>query len=250
MAQALLLVILVVYVFLQNIRATLIPSIAIPVSLIGTFAGLLALGFTINTISLFGLILAIGVVVDDAILVVENVERHIADGLEPLKATQVAMAEVGRPIIATTLVLLAVFVPIGFTPGISGRLMEQFAATISIAVAISSVNALTLSPALCVLILKKRSGKPRGLSAWFEATLDRTRTGYVWLVSKLIRAVTFSFVLFIGFFCRDRLVRPQLANRLSASGGSRVVLYRCPASRCGFAAAYQRRFATNRTDYG
>ncbi len=196
--QALLLVILVVYVFLQNIRATIIPSIAIPVSLIGTFAGLLALGFTINTISLFGLILAIGVVVDDAILVVENVERHIAEGLDTLKATQVAMAEVGRPIIATTLVLLAVFVPIGFTPGISGRLMEQFAATISIAVAISSINALTLSPALCVLILKKRSGKLWGPLAWFEATLDRTRNGYIWLVSKLIRAVIVSFALFLG----------------------------------------------------
>jgi multidrug efflux pump len=198
--QALALVVLVVYVFLQNFRATLIPAIAIPVSLIGTFAGLLVLGFTINTISLFGLILAIGVVVDDAILVVENVERHIADGLDPVEATKKAMAEVGRPIIATTLVLLAVFVPIAFTPGIAGRLMVQFAATISIAVAISSINALTLSPALCALLLRKRSGKPWGPLALFEKMLDNTRIGYIRLVSKLIRAAAVSIVLFLGFF--------------------------------------------------
>jgi hydrophobe/amphiphile efflux-1 (HAE1) family protein len=199
LAQALALVVLVVYIFLQNFRATLIPAIAIPVSLIGTFAGLYILGFTINTISLFGLILAIGVVVDDAILVVENVERHLADGLDTLAATQKAMDEVGRPIIATTLVLLAVFIPIAFTPGISGRLMVQFAATISIAVAISSVNALTLSPALCVLLLKKRSGKPWAPLALFEAAIDKTRTGYSRIVSRLIRSLTLSMVLFFGF---------------------------------------------------
>jgi hydrophobe/amphiphile efflux-1 (HAE1) family protein len=199
LAQALALVVLVVYIFLQNFRATLIPAIAIPVSLIGTFAGLYILGFTINTISLFGLILAIGVVVDDAILVVENVERHFADGLDTLAATQKAMDEVGRPIIATTLVLLAVFIPIAFTPGISGRLMVQFAATISIAVAISSVNALTLSPALCVLLLKKRSGKPWAPLALFEAAIDKTRTGYSRIVSRLIRSLTLSMVLFFGF---------------------------------------------------
>ena len=198
LAQALALVVLVVYIFLQNFRATLIPAIAIPVSLIGTFAGLYILGFTINTISLFGLILAIGVVVDDAILVVENVERHLADGLDTLAATQKAMDEVGRPIIATTLVLLAVFIPIAFTPGISGRLMVQFAATISIAVAISSVNALTLSPALCVLLLKKRSGKPWAPLALFEAAIDKTRTGYSRIVSRLIRSLTLSMVLFFG----------------------------------------------------
>lgn len=208
--QALVLVILVVYVFLQNFRATLIPAVAIPVSLIGTFAGLLALGFTINTISLFGLILAIGVVVDDAILVVENVERHIADGLDTLEATKKAMDEVGRPIIATTLVLLAVFVPIGFIPGITGRLMEQFAATISIAVALSSVIALTLSPALCVLLLKKRTGKPWGPLAWFETALDKTRTGYVRLVSKLIRSLTVSLVMFVGFFAATNWIGTSL----------------------------------------
>lgn len=197
--QALALVVLVVFVFLQNIRATIIPSVAIPVSLIGTFAGFLLLGYSINTISLFGLILAIGVVVDDAILVVENVERHIADGLDSLAATVKTMEEVARPIIATTLVLLAVFVPIGFTPGISGRLMGQFATTISIAVVISSLNALTLSPALCVLILRKKSDKPRGPLAWFETVLDKTRNGYISVVTRLIRATTVSAILFLAF---------------------------------------------------
>ncbi|MFQ5626113.1 MAG: efflux RND transporter permease subunit, partial [Methyloligellaceae bacterium] len=126
--QALALVILVVFIFLQDWRSTLIPAIAIPVSLIGTFAALLGMGFTINTVSLFGLILAIGVVVDDAIVVVENVQRHMADGLEPREATRKAMEEVTAPVIATTLVLLAVFVPVAFTPGLTGRLFEQFAA--------------------------------------------------------------------------------------------------------------------------
>ncbi|NIO40302.1 MAG: MMPL family transporter, partial [Burkholderiales bacterium] len=125
--QALALVILVVFVFLQDWRSTLIPAIAIPVSLIGTFAALLALGFTINTISLFGLILAIGVVVDDAIVVVENVQRHMADGMSPKDATRKAMEEVTAPVVATTLVLLAVFVPVAFTPGLTGRLFQQFA---------------------------------------------------------------------------------------------------------------------------
>ncbi len=173
--QALALVILVVYIFLQDWRSTLIPAIAIPVSLIGTFGGLLALGFTINTISLFGLILAIGVVVDDAILVVENVQRHMADGLSPPDATRKAMLEVTGPVIATTLVLLAVFVPIAFTPGLTGRLFEQFAATIAIAVTLSSINALTLSPALCASILRPPQAVKRGPLAWFEKGLGQVR---------------------------------------------------------------------------
>jgi len=192
--QALVLVVLVVFIFLQDWRSTLIPAIAIPVSLIGTFAALLAMGFTINTISLFGLILAIGVVVDDAIVVVENVQRHMANGLAPPDATRKAMAEVTAPVIATTLVLLAVFVPVAFTPGLTGRLFEQFAATISIAVAISSVNALTLSPALCATIL--RPPKERGgLFAWFERGLDRTRNGYNRVVGALIRRTVIGVAL-------------------------------------------------------
>lgn len=154
--QAVALVVLVVFLFLQNWRATLIPAIAIPVSLIGTFAVMKVLGFSINTITLFGLVLAIGVVVDDAIVVIENVERLITkEGLSPAAATSQAMKEVSGPIVATTLVLLAVFVPVAFMPGITGGLYTQFAVTISVAVVISSINALTLSPALCATLLKK-----------------------------------------------------------------------------------------------
>ena len=196
--QALALVILVVFIFLQDWRSTLIPAIAIPVSLIGTFAALLAMGFTINTISLFGLILAIGIVVDDAIVVVENVQRHMTDGLEPRDATRKAMEEVTTPVIATTLVLLAVFIPVAFTPGLTGRLFEQFAATISIAVSISSVNALTLSPALCALILKPPKQVKSGPLAWFEKGLGTTRDGYIWLVRKLIRTLTICMIGFVA----------------------------------------------------
>ena len=196
--QALALVILVVFIFLQDWRSTLIPAIAIPVSLIGTFAALLAMGFTINTISLFGLILAIGIVVDDAIVVVENVQRHMTDGLEPRDATRKAMEEVTTPVIATTLVLLAVFIPVAFTPGLTGRLFEQFAATISIAVSISSVNALTLSPALCALILKPPKQVQSGPLAWFEKGLSTTRDGYIWIVRKLIRTLSICMIGFVA----------------------------------------------------
>lgn len=196
--QALGLVVLVVYIFLQDWRSTLIPGIAIPVSLIGTFAVLLAMGFTINTISLFGLILAIGVVVDDAIVVVENVQRHMADGLEPREATRKAMEEVSAPVIATTLVLLAVFIPVAFTPGLTGRLFEQFAATIAVSVTISSINALTLSPALCASILRPPKAAQRGPLAWFERALSTTRNGYVWLVAKLLRVTLICVAAFVG----------------------------------------------------
>jgi hydrophobe/amphiphile efflux-1 (HAE1) family protein len=210
--QALGLVILVVFIFLQDWRSTLVPAIAIPVSLIGTFAALLAMGFTINTISLFGLILAIGVVVDDAIVVVENVQRHIADGLDPRQATRVAMEEVTAPVIATTLVLLAVFVPIAFTPGLTGRIFEQFAATISVAVALSSVNALTLSPALCALILKPQKPVRRGPLAWFEKILDKTRNGYMWLVGRTIQFTKISLILFIGVVAATAFLSGKLAT--------------------------------------
>ena len=198
--QALALVVLVVFIFLQDWRSTLIPAIAIPVSLIGTFAALLAFGFTINTISLFGLILAIGVVVDDAIVVVENVQRHLADGLSPPDATRKAMAEVTAPVIATTLVLLAVFVPAAFTPGLTGRLFEQFAVTISVAVALSSINALTLSPALCATLLRPPNPARRGPLAWFERGIDRTRKGYNVVVRALIRRAVVAMALVAAVF--------------------------------------------------
>ena len=182
------LVIAVVFVFLGNFRATLIPAVAIPVSLIGTFAFLLAFGMTLNTVSLFALVLAIGIVVDDAIVVVENVERIIAEeGLSPPEAARKAMGQITGPVIATTLVLLAVFLPVTLMPGITGRLYSQFAVTISVAVSISSINALTLSPALCGMILKPRSGPPKGLLATFEKGIGRTRNGYTGIVRRLVR---------------------------------------------------------------
>ncbi|MBK0329258.1 efflux RND transporter permease subunit [Rhodobacteraceae bacterium F11138] len=182
------LVISVVFLFLGNLRATVIPAVAIPVSLIGTFAFLLLFGMSLNTISLFALVLAIGIVVDDAIVVVENVERIIAeDGLSPPEAARKAMGQITGPVIATTLVLLAVFVPVTFMPGITGRLYSQFAVTISVAVLISSINALTLSPALCALILKARSGPPTGLLGLFERGIDGTRGAYLGIVRRLVR---------------------------------------------------------------
>jgi len=181
------LVVTVVFIFLGSWRATIVPTVAIPVSLIGTFAVLLAVGMSLNTISLFALVLAIGIVVDDAIVVVENVERIMADeGLDAKSATAKAMGQISGPVIATTLVLLAVFVPVTFMPGITGRLYTQFAVTISVAVVISSINALTLSPALCGLILKPRTGPPRGIFAVFDKAIGAIRDGYTKLVGGLI----------------------------------------------------------------
>jgi HAE1 family hydrophobic/amphiphilic exporter-1 len=192
----------VVFIFLGSWRATVIPAVAIPVSLIGTFAFLLLMGMTLNTISLFALVLAIGIVVDDAIVVVENVERIIAEeGLSPPEATMRAMGQVTTPVIATTLVLLAVFVPVTFMPGISGQLFSQFAVTISVAVVISSVNALTLSPALCAIVLKARGGPPKGLLAVFERMVDGTRSAYLSIVRRLIRlpVVGLALLVALGF---------------------------------------------------
>lgn len=206
-----LLVVTVVFVFLGNWRATIIPTVAIPVSLIGTFAVLMALGMSLNTISLFALVLAIGIVVDDAIVVVENVERIIAEeGLDPKEATAKAMVQITGPVIATTLVLLAVFVPTIFMPGITGKLYSQFAVTISVSVVISSINALTLSPALCGLILKARSGPPKGFLALFDRGIGAVRDGYTGIVRRLVRVsimglVTVGAVLFLIVFLGGRL---------------------------------------------
>ncbi|WP_223422580.1 efflux RND transporter permease subunit [Tateyamaria pelophila] len=199
--QTFALVIAVVFIFLGSARATVIPAIAIPVSLIGTFAFLLLFGMSLNTISLFALVLAIGIVVDDAIVVVENVERIIAEeGLSPPEATAKAMGQITGPVIATTLVLLAVFVPVTFMPGISGKLYSQFAVTISTAVVISSINALTLSPALCAIILKPRSGPPKGILKGFEQGIDGVRTGYVGIVKRLVRVPLLALAILGGIF--------------------------------------------------
>ncbi len=197
-AIAISLVVFVVFVFLQDWRMTLIPFVAIPVSLIGAFAALAALGFTINTITLFGLILAIGIVVDDAIIVVENVQRKLTEGLPPHEATLRAMREVTGPIIATSLVLLAVFIPVGFLPGITGRVYQQFALTIAAAVAFSTINALTLSPALCVSFLRPHSHRVGPLFRGFNWVFDRALGGYVRSVGVLLRHILLVLVAFCG----------------------------------------------------
>jgi len=166
--EAVALVVLVVILFLQTWRASVIPLVAVPVSIIGSFAVLLACGFSINTLSLFGLVLAIGIVVDDAIVVVENVQRHIQAGQAPREATKAAMDEVSRPIIAITLVLCAVFVPVAFVPGLTGQFYKQFALTIAISTVISAFNSLTLSPALAALLLKPDGAQPDRLSRFME----------------------------------------------------------------------------------
>ena len=170
LATALVLVIMVVYIFLQGWRATLIPLMAVPVSLIGTFILFPLLGFSINTLSLFGLVLAIGLVVDDAIIVVEAVEHLIDQGLNPREATIKAMEQVGGPVVAIALILAAVFIPTAAVPGITGRLYQQFAITIAVSVLISAFNALTLSPALAAMLLKPKSAvRRRGpLARFFE----------------------------------------------------------------------------------
>ena len=182
-----LLVVAVTFVFLQDWRSTLVPTVTIPVSLIGTFAVLLALGYNANTISLFALIMSVGLVVDDAIVVVENVYRVMHDDhLNPREAALKAMTQVTGPIIATTLVLLAVFIPVAFLPGIPGQLYKQFAVTICTAVVISAINALTLSPALCAVLLKKPRVIKHGPLAWFNQSLLSARRGYIagsaWLI--------------------------------------------------------------------
>ncbi len=194
-----LLVLFVNYIFLQDWRATLVPTVTIPVSLIGTFAVLMALGYIANTLSLFALIMAIGLVVDDAIVVVENVYRVMDKRKLSAKAATIhAMGQVTGPIIATTLVLLAVFVPVGFMPGITGQLYKQFAVTICTAVVISAINALTLSPALCAVLLKSPKIPKHGPLAWFNRALEASRNMYVVGAAWLIRRLAVALLLLVG----------------------------------------------------
>lgn len=206
LVQAVLLVVLVIFIFLQDWRATLVPAITIPVSLIGTFAVMASFGYSINLVTLFGLVLAIGIVVDDAIVVVENTMRHIGQGKSSRDAAVLAMQEVSGPVVATTLVLLAVFVPSAFLPGITGQLYRQFALTISAATVLSSINALTLSPAICALILRPEEDVQKG---WIYRTLrplfrgfnfgyEKSENTYTGLVSALTRRVLIGGMLFIG----------------------------------------------------
>jgi HAE1 family hydrophobic/amphiphilic exporter-1 len=200
--MAVILVILVVYLFLQNWRATLIPMIAVPVSLIGTFALFPYLGFSINTLSLFGLVLAIGLVVDDAIVVVEAVEHHIEEGMSPRDATIQAMKEVSGPVVAIALILSSVFLPIGLMGGIQGSLNKQFAFTIAISVLFSAFNALTLSPALAALILKPRKDSKGLLARFFGAfnrLFEKATHGYINLSHALIRKSVIAILILVGF---------------------------------------------------
>ncbi len=187
--EAFVLVVLVVFLFLGSVRATLIPTLAVPVSLIGTFVALLAIGYSANTVSLLAIVLAIGIVVDDAIVVVENVERVMEEHpeLSPADATKKAMQEITAPIIAITLVLLSVFVPVAFIPGISGELFRQFAITVAVSMFLSAINALTLSPALCAILLRPHHGPRRGVMGVIMRSIDRVRDGYGSAVARIVR---------------------------------------------------------------
>ncbi len=202
LGEAMALVIFVVYLFLQNWRATFIPMVAVPVSLIGTFAIFPALGFSINTLSLFGLVLAIGLVVDDAIVVVEAVEHHIEQGMSPRDATLKAMEEVSGPVVSIALILASVFIPVGFMSGIQGRLNKQFAITIAISVMISAFNALTLSPALAAMLLKPRQRAQGGLGRFFGGfnhAFERVTHRYVGVSHGLVRKAVFGVALLAAF---------------------------------------------------
>src|ERR1700733_6346457 len=199
---ALVLVIIVVYIFLQGWRATLIPLLAVPVSLVGTFILFPVFGFSINTLSLFGLVLAIGLVVDDAIVVVEGVQRHIEEGMAPKEAALKAMDELSGPVVGTALVLSAVFVPTAFIPGITGRLYQQFAVTIAISVLLSAFNALTLSPALAALLLRPRErghGLLRRFFDWFNRRFEQATDGYVHWSGVLLQKTVVVVVLLVVF---------------------------------------------------
>lgn len=207
--EAVALVVLVVILFLQTWRASIIPLVAVPVSIVGSFGVLYALGFSINTLSLFGLVLAIGIVVDDAIVVVENVERHIAAGMRPIEATKQAMREVSKPIIAITLVLSAVFIPVAFVPGLTGQFYKQFALTIAVSTIISAINSLTLSPALAAVLLKPHGAPPdaltRGMNklfgrffARFNRFFEKSGDAYSRGVTRTVKRAPIAIAIYAG----------------------------------------------------
>ena len=213
--EAIILVVVVVFIFLQNLRATLIPVIAVPISIIGTFAGMYMLGFSINLLTLFGLVLAIGIVVDDAIVVLENVERIMAsEGLPPREAAIKAMGEVTGPVIAIVLVLCAVFIPVAFMGGLAGDMYKQFAVTIAMSVTISGVVALTLTPALCALILKPGHREPalpfRYFNRFFEATTERYVSGVQFMTRRFVVALAIFAAILVGTGLLFRLIPGSL----------------------------------------
>src|SRR6202040_4311831 len=197
LVEAFILVVIVVFLFLGSVRATLIPTLAVPVSLIGTFIALLAVGYSANTVSLLAIVLAIGIVVDDAIVVVENVERVMEEHpeLTPAEATKRAMAEITAPIIAITLVLLSVFAPVAFIPGISGELFRQFGVTVAVSMFLSAINALTLSPALCGVLLRSHHGPRRGPIGYVMRSIDYVRDLYGAAVARIVRLSIIGLVM-------------------------------------------------------
>ena len=197
--EAVVLVVLVVFVFLQSLRATLIPILAVPVSIIGTFIGMHLLGFSVNMLTMFGLILAIGLVVDDAIVVVEGVEANMGNkGLSPLEAAKATMTQIAGALISIVLVLVAVFLPVAFLGGVTGKLYQQFAVTIAISMVISGITALTLSPALAAIIIRAHHGEKKGFFRWFERGFERLRRGYVGVVARTIQAWPVALIVFAG----------------------------------------------------
>lgn len=211
--EALVLVVVVVYIFLQSLRATLIPVLAVPVSIVGTFIGMSALGFSVNMLTLFGMVLAIGIVVDDAIVVIENVERNMhVHKMNPKEAAKRAMDEVAGPVVAIVLVLCAVFVPVAFMGGITGQLYKQFAITIAISVVISGLVALTLSPALAALLLKPQHGKKNAFFRWFERSFERMTEGYSRSVAFMIKRFVLALLLFAGMIALILLMAQRIPS--------------------------------------
>src|SRR5204863_5339792 len=199
--EAVVLVLIVVYVFLQSFRATIIPMCTVPVSLLGAFIMFPVLGFSVNVLTMFGLVLAIGIVVDDAIVVVEAVQHHLEHGMEPIEATKAAMKEVSGPVVAIGLVLCAVFVPVAFMGGVTGQLYQQFALTIAVSVVFSVINALTLSPALSAMLLRKPTpgrGPIAKFFKWFNTTFDRLSNGYGTIIGGLGRKAARSMILLVA----------------------------------------------------
>ncbi len=225
------LVVLVTFVFLQHLRATLIPVVAIPVSLVGTLAGMLALDFSINLLTLFGLVLAIGIVVDNAIIVLENVDRLIEEkGLKAREATVRTMQQVAGAVVSSTLVLVAVFAPVAFLGGLTGELYRQFAVTIATSVVVSGVVALTLTPAMCALLLDKQSHTVAAPFRWFNALFDRQTRAFAWLVGLVLRHPVIGVILFLGVIAGTGYSLSRLAPGLvpPEDQGAALVVYRLP----------------------
>ena len=239
--EAGLLVFLTIFVFLQDWRGTLIPTITIPVSLIGTFALMSAFGITINLISLFGLVLAIAIVVDDAIVVVENVWRIMEqENVGPKEAAIRAMEELGGAIAGVTLTLMSVFIPASFLPGITGQMYQQFALVLASATALSAINALTLTPALCAILLRKPQPPRFFLFRWFNSGFGALTTGQTGTVGFMVRHQAVTVVLFLGVLGARRLGLHAPADRLPARGGPGLRHHRRAAAQRRLARAHAR----------